>query len=119
GKFDATRERIVKIAAGQPRPEDWCYVNNYKEPHKPHALRLPCGQGAGLKADMQQLVEELRSAIPAVLESDDYRSRVEQIDAQFGSKQEQGFSELVDEAQGHGILLLRTPTGFSFAPEKN
>jgi len=119
GKFDATRDRILAIAAGQPRAEDWCYVNNFKEPHKPHALRLPCGQGAGLKLDMQQLVEELRGAIPAVLESDDYRSRVEQIDAQFGGKQEQGFSELVDEAQGHGILLLRTPTGFSFAPEKN
>ncbi len=119
GKFDATRERILAIAAGQPRGEDWCYVNNFKEPHKPHALRLPCGQGAGFRLDMQQLVEELRGAIPAVLESDDYRSRVEQIDAQFGGKQEQGFSELVDEAQGQGILLLRTPTGFSFAPDKD
>ena len=119
GKFDATRERILAIAAGQPRGEDWCYANNFKEPHKPHALRLPCGQGAGFRLDMQQLVEELRGAIPAVLESDDYRSRVEQIDAQFGGKQEQGFSELVDEAQGQGILLLRTPTGFSFAPDKD
>ncbi|MCM5571910.1 AAA family ATPase [Burkholderiaceae bacterium FT117] len=119
GKSDATRERIVAIAAAQARPDDWCYVNNFKEPHRPHALRFPFGRGPGFRTDIQQLIEELRSAIPAVLESDDYRSRVEQIDAQFGGKQEKAFSELVDEAQGHGILLLRTPTGFSFAPDKD
>lgn len=118
-KFEATRNRLAAIARGRPRPDDWCYVNNFSEAHRPHALRLPSGQGAGFRRDIGQLVEELLGAIPAVFESDDYRSRVEQIDAQFGSRQEQGFNELVEEARKHGILLLRTPNGFSFAPDKN
>lgn len=119
GKFDATHARIAAIAAADERPDDWCYVNNFKEAYRPHALRLPCGLGERFRKDVHQLLEELRSAIPAVLESDDYRARVEQIDAQFGNRQEQGFNELVEEARKHGILLLRTPTGFSFAPDKN
>ena len=119
GKLDATQARIAAIAAAEDIPDDWCYVNNFREAHRPRALRLPCGQGEHFRKDIQQLVEELRGAIPAVLESDDYRARVEQIDAQFGGRQEQGFNELVEEARKHGILLLRTPTGFSFAPEKD
>ena len=118
-KFELTREQIAAIAAAETVPDDWCYVDNFQEAHRPNALRFPRGQGAKFRDDMRRLVEELLGAIPAVLESDEYRARVEQIDAQYGGMQEQGFSELVDEAQGQGIALLRTPTGFSFAPEKD
>ena len=49
--------------------------------------------------------------------SDEYRSRVEQIEAHFASLQEQAFGELVEDAQRQGIAL-RTPAGFSFAPAR-
>jgi lon-related putative ATP-dependent protease len=68
---------------------------------------------------VQQLVEELRSAIPAVFESDEYRARAEQIDAEFSERQEKAFGELGQEAAGHGIALLHTPSGFSFAPTRD
>ncbi len=119
GRFDATRQRVAELAAAQPAPDRWCYVNNFHDPVRPLALRLPGDAGAQLRDDMRQLVEELRSAIPAVLESDEFRSRVEQIEAQFASLQEQAFGELVEEAQKQGIALLRTPAGFSFAPARD
>ncbi|HMM50436.1 MAG TPA: ATP-binding protein [Burkholderiaceae bacterium] len=118
GRFEATLRRVRQLAAGLPAPDRWCYVNNFHDPIRPVALRLPGDTGARLRDDMRQLVEELRSAIPAVLESDEYRSRVEQIEAHFASLQEQAFGELVEEAQRQGIALLRTPAGFSFAPAR-
>jgi len=118
GRFEATLRRVRQLAAGLPAPDRWCYVNNFHDPIRPVALRLPGDAGARLRDDMRQLVEELRSAIPAVLESDEYRSRVEQIEAHFASLQEQAFGELVEEAQRQGIALLRTPAGFSFAPAR-
>lgn len=118
GRFEATLRRVRQLAAGLPAPDRWCYVNNFHDPVRPVALRLPGDTGARLRDDMRQLVEELRSAIPAVLESDEYRSRVEQIEAHFASLQEQAFGELVEEAQRQGIALLRTPAGFSFAPAR-
>ncbi|MCZ7558862.1 MAG: AAA family ATPase [Burkholderiaceae bacterium] len=118
GRFEATLQRIRQLAAGLPAPDRWCYVNNFRDPIRPVALRLPGDTGARLRDDMRQLVEELRSAIPAVLESDEYRSRVEQIEAHFASLQERAFGALVEEAQGQGIALLRTPAGFSFAPAR-
>lgn len=118
GRFEATQRRITQLAAAMPVPDLWCYVNNFHDAVRPSALRLPGDAGARLRDDMRQLVEELRSAIPAVLESDEYRSRVEQIEAHFASLQEQAFGELVEDAQRQGIALLRTPAGFSFAPAR-
>ncbi len=118
GRFEATLHRIGELAGAQPVPDRWCYVNNFHDPIRPAALRLPGEAAARLRDDMRQLIEELRSAIPAVLESDEYRSRVEQIEAHFASLQEQAFGELVEDAQRQGIALLRTPAGFSFAPAR-
>ena len=32
-------------AQAEPVPDDWCYVNNFAEQHKPRAIRLPAGKG--------------------------------------------------------------------------
>lgn len=79
---------------------------------------MPAGRGAALRDDMVLLMEELRSAIPAVFESDEYRSRAGQIEAEFSERHERAFEELGAEAAKHQVGLLRTPAGFSFAPLK-
>jgi predicted ATP-dependent protease len=98
---------------------DWVYVNNFAQPHKPLALALPAGRGRALRQDMRQFVEELGAAIPAAFESDEYRSRVEQIDAEFSAHQDSALGELGKDSAGQNIGLLRTPTGFTFAPLKD
>lgn len=100
-------------------PSDWCYVHNFAQPHKPRAIRLPAGMGARFRDDMQQLVTELQSAIPAVFEGEDYRRRLSQIDEEYAERQSQAFGSVGDDAMRHGVILLRTPNGFSFAPAKD
>lgn len=119
GRHTLVRQRIEARAESAPRPSDWVYVNNFAQPHRPIAIELPSGRGAGLSKDMQRLVEELRSNIPAVFEGDEYRSKVDSIDAEFKERHEKAFSTLGDEAIGQGVALLRTPAGFSFAPVKD
>ena len=119
GRHTLVRQRIEARAKGAPRPSDWVYVNNFAQPHRPIAIELPSGRGAGLSKDMQRLVEELRSNIPAVFEGDEYRSKADSIDAEFKERHEKAFSALGDEAIAQGVALLRTPAGFSFAPVKD
>ena len=106
GRKTAIVDFVKELAALRPTPSDWCYVNNFHDPVRPSALRLPGEAAARLRDDMRQLVEELRSAIPAVLESDDYRSRVEQIEAHFASLQEQAFGALVEDAHDGSVQHL-------------
>lgn len=118
GKRYLIRQLLDRRVGEEAGPADWCYVHNFAQPHKPRVIRLPAGVGTRLHADMQQLVAELQSAIPAVFEGEEYRRRLGQVDEEFGERQAQAFGEVAEEAGKHSITLLRTPNGFSFAPAK-
>ena len=116
GKHALVRQQIERAAATMPVPPDWCYVHNFAEPHKPKALSLPAGRGCQLRADMQRLVEELRSTIPAAFEREDYQARVKALQAQFSEQHEAAFNELQKRANAKNIALIRTPSGLALAP---
>jgi lon-related putative ATP-dependent protease len=116
GKYAVVRPYLERQAAAQPPPSDWCYVNNFAEAYKPRALQLPAGEGSGLRRDMERLVEELRTAIPATFESENYRRRRQDIEEEFRERQDKVLSELRRQAQERGLALIRTPMGLAFAP---
>ncbi|RMF84116.1 MAG: ATP-dependent protease, partial [Nitrospinota bacterium] len=116
GKYSLVHQFLTQRAGSEPVPPDWCYVNNFEQPHKPRALQLPAGQGTVLRHDIDRLVEELRTAIPAAFESEDYRTRRQVIEEEFKERQEQALEELRKQAQERGIALMRTPMGLAFAP---
>ncbi len=75
GRVTFARQMLKERAAREETPPDWCYVFNFSDPRRPRALRLPPGIGPRLKKDMNDLVGDLRRAIPGALESDDVASR--------------------------------------------
>ena len=118
GKHSLIQRFLAERAATAPVPGDWCYINNFAEPHRPKALKLPAGKGRPLRADMARLIEDLTSAIPAAFESDEYRNRKSVIEEQVKERHEQVFAELQRKAQGHDVALIRTPVGLALAPVK-
>ncbi|MCK4378225.1 MAG: AAA family ATPase, partial [Deltaproteobacteria bacterium] len=116
GKHTIVRQVLEQKAGDDENPSDWCYVNNFADEHKPGALRLPAGLGKKFRDDMEHLLDELRSSIPSVFESDDYRVQLQQIEDELNERQEQAFKALQEEAEKSQISLLRTPRGFAFAP---
>ncbi|TCS73375.1 lon-related putative ATP-dependent protease [Sulfuritortus calidifontis] len=119
GKRSLVTRLLDKAAAERPTPGDWVYVHNFEQPHKPRAISLPAGRGKELKADMVRLMEDLLTAIPALFESEEYRSRVDQIENEFSEREAAALRELGAEAEKQGIALLRTPSGFGLAPMKD
>jgi lon-related putative ATP-dependent protease len=112
--------RILELQReGSTTPPDWCYVFNFETPHRPRALQLPAGRAPKLHDDMERLVEDLRAGIPAAFETDEYRTRLKEIETGFEQRQEQAVSAVGEHARKEGIALLRTPTGFGFAPVRN
>jgi hypothetical protein len=80
------------------------------------ALILPPGRARKLKADVERLIEELRAAIPAAFDTDDYRAKRQQIEGEFGRREEQAMAELRTKARKQDIALISTPGDFAFAP---
>jgi lon-related putative ATP-dependent protease len=110
------RHFFAREARQDPVPSDWCYVNNFDTPYKPQAIELPAGTGAQFRKDMQQLVEELRTALPAAFEGDEYQNRRQAIAEEFKERQEKAFKELQEKAEEQSLTVLRTPAGLAFAP---
>lgn len=116
GKYPFVRSAVEKARAKWPVPSDWIYVNNFAEPHKPRSIRLPAGRAQVLREDVERLIEELRLALPAAFESEEYRNRKTVIQEQFKEKQEQGFHALQERARQRDVAILRTPMGLALAP---
>jgi len=118
GRHSLVRQYLARCAAAEAVPPDWCYVNNFDEPHKPRALQLPNGTGVRLKRDIEQLMDDLRGAIPAVFESEEYRARRQELEEKLKEQHEQAFETLREEAEAHDVALVRTPSGMAFAPKR-
>ncbi|MEJ2575611.1 MAG: AAA family ATPase, partial [Gammaproteobacteria bacterium] len=119
GKHWILDRRIRARARQQARPDDWCYVANFDHHDRPNALALPAGRGAELRHDMQQLVEDLLSAVPAAFQSDEYRRRAQELQDEFKRREEQTVEAMSGKASELGIALVNTPTGYSLAPLKD
>ena len=116
GKHALVNRLLKQLAAGQEAPPDWCYVNNPEGFYAPNALKLPAGTGPQLRQDMSRLINDLTIAVPAAFESDEYRSRVQQIEDHSEEKKECTLGELADRALGQGVLLTRTDSGYTLSP---
>ncbi|MGB5260121.1 MAG: ATP-binding protein, partial [Gammaproteobacteria bacterium] len=119
GKHALVQRYATDQAQREPMPHDWCYVNNFQQPHKPHMLRLPPGQGLQLERDMGQLIEDLHAALPTVFESDEYRTRSQAIEDELEEQKEAALKQVNANAEEKQIGLIRTPTGFTLAPVRD
>ncbi|MBS0485585.1 MAG: AAA family ATPase [Proteobacteria bacterium] len=119
GKHSLVKQFLESRANREAEPADWCYLNNFTQPHKPKVLKLPCGKGEELRQHMERLVDYLRSAVPVQFESEEYRNRISAIQQEYNERQEREIAELGEEAEKKEIILLRTPEGFALAPGRN
>lgn len=100
-------------------PSDWVYLHNFSEPNAPQLVQLPAGWGPRLRRDLEQLITELRTAIPATFESDEYRGRIRELQQTFAQRQNEAFGAVEQAADAQDIAFLATPAGFTFAPKKS
>lgn len=116
GKHAIVRNLLQQRATKAAQAQDWCYINNFRAPHKPLVLCVPAGFGNTLQTDMRRLVRTLLSALPAAFDSDDYRNAVQTIKDEFKAREEALLGSLSEQARQADIMLMSTPSGYTLAP---
>jgi hypothetical protein len=116
GRTTATLEYLATIAKNKPPPDEWCYVNNFADPHRPRALRLPPGKGRIFAHAMEMMITEARTRIPRTFESDDFVKRRDEIVSSVSQHHELVFTQLASQARQEGFLLQGSPQGFFLVP---
>ncbi|MDZ7662432.1 Lon protease family protein [Thiohalophilus sp.] len=119
GKHTMVSQFLRQCAGEEPIASDWIYVANFAHPDKPRAIELAAGRGSTFAHDMRQLVEDLRSAIPNAFETEQYHARLQELHGNFQDRSRQVFIELAEEAEKHGVTVLRARDEFSFVPLKD
>ncbi len=119
GKNELVERFLAKHSATQPVPPDWCHVYNFESSDRPRALELPAGQGREFRKDMQELANELKTAVPATFESEEYQARLQELQEEVAKRQHQGLFEIQQEANRSNIAMITTPAGFTFAPMRD
>ncbi|MDX1597202.1 MAG: AAA family ATPase [Marinobacter sp.] len=115
-KHELVQRFLSQQAARQPVPPDWCHVFNFRYSDRPNVIQLSAGEGQQFKGDMSDLAEELRTAIPAAFESEEYQARLQELQEEMARRQHQGLSGIQEEANANNIAMITTPAGFTFAP---
>jgi len=118
GKMTTIKTILTEKAKGEPVPNDWCYVYNFKNPDEPNALSLPPGMGISLQKDMDELIKVLRQEIPKIFESKEYEKQRNKIFEEFQRRQKEIFVDIEKEAKEKDFSLRKTVSGLALVPVK-
>ena len=59
---------------------------------------------------------DLLTLLPSSFQSEEYRNRRQEIEQEWQDQQEQTFRALDNEAEKKGIVIMRTPGGYTMGP---
>ena len=116
GKASTVFEFLIAHAASRPAPDDWIYVYNFAQPHRPKAMHLAASKAQEFRKDMEKLVDDLQAAITHAFEGEEYEKQKRTIAQQIGEKQEEKLTALGHKAEEGHFTMVRTPAGLAFAP---
>ncbi len=116
GRTSAIREYLETFAKAKPPSNEFCYVNNFAEPHEPRAIELPPGKGRAFAYAMELMINEAKRIIPQTFESDDFVNRRDEIVGSVQHHRETAFARLAERARDAGFLLQGNPAGFFLVP---
>ncbi len=119
GRTTATERFLEEIAITKPVPQDWCYVHNFDDSYRPHALPLPAGRAHEFQKDMEGLLKSVTQEIRAAFEGEQYAAQQENQLKSFQVQKEQIIEKMNDLARENGFGLQATPMGIIPIPMKN
>ena len=119
GKASLVRQILSKAAKKCRTPNDWCYVYNFKTPYKPSAIRMPAGKAKVFAKAVDKLIGEIRVALPAVFEGDEYKTQLKAIEDAFREQKTKYFDDIQKHTTGKNVSVLRMPVGLVVAPTKD
>ena len=117
GKHSVIMTYLESKAGEEAVPSDWCYVNNFSDARKPIAIKMAPGEGKRFQHDMHEIIDVLKTAIPAIFESNEYRNAREMINQKYIALQEGIFISLQKEAEKRNISMKNSyASKVTFAP---
>ncbi len=111
GRSSAVAAALAEIAPALPVPPDQVYVHRFDDAERPHLLTLPAGQGRKLAAAVDEVREQLRTRIPALLENRELEHRREAVSQRYARENDDSLSKLRARLAKGGMGLVQVAIG--------
>lgn len=119
GKTSLVKRILEKEGKQRPTPDDWAYVYNFDEPHKPIVVNFPAGAAAGFAKDMEEFAYAMEHDLPEAVKNELYEEQLSVIREKYQEKRNDYVKVLQKKAKGKKVSLLHMPMGVVVAPMKN
>ena len=116
GRNSIVKSIVKRISLSRPVPEDWCFINNFKDPDRPHSIKLAPGKGREFQQDMEKFIELMMAEIPRAFESKEYEEQKTRLQEGLEKSKEVLFTETGEKAKELGFQLSVTRTGIVKVP---
>jgi len=111
---------LTELTRSFPRPGDRVLVQNFQNRDRPRTFYLPAGQGKELRHELQELVEDLKRALPETFRKETFEEEKERLAERFGHEGEEIAKALQQRAAEKGFALQPHPQGgIIFIPLKD
>lgn len=119
GRSSTATAMIRERAISEDVPDDWAYVHNFENARAPVALSFPPGQGRAFVNQVKELIELLKTRIPAALEDREFEASRNRIFEQMGRQNAAEFEEFQKIARQHNYAFEKVENEFAFIPMKD
>jgi lon-related putative ATP-dependent protease len=111
GRFATIKCVLEELDTKGKVPNDFCYVNNFKNPDMPQMITLPAGQGNAFKKEMENLIESLKKKIPLMFENETYLNKKKELVEKYRAKQAEMFREFEKKVNKENFSLVQIQMG--------
>ena len=118
GRMSTVKHVLENKSREVPGPLDWLYVMDFERPDRPRIVNLPRGKGCEREVDMDNLIEQLKKAIPKAFEGEDFERRREGLLSEHNARTTELFEGLEQTAKERGFSLEKSPRGLVLVPVK-
>ena len=115
GRMTATLDFLAATLAGQPRPGDWVYLNNFAQPHRPRPHALPAGTARRFRERLAALVPRLREALVEALAAEGFQTALRERAAPLRAAAQTRIETLRQAARALGLDAVESERGVVLA----
>lgn len=116
GRGTAASVLLSEVAATRPPANDWCYLYNFDDPHRPLAASVPAGLAVTLEKGLATLAKTCKEELPRVFDTENYAKKVQESVAPYSQQREDELHQLERTVRELGFLLNQTPVGLVPVP---
>lgn len=111
GRMTTLKSLLDKVSKSSETPPDICFVENFKDYRKPSMIMLPPGKGKVFEECMKKFIENVKTTIPELFESKEYKEETQEILSGFAGEENTQLLQFEKLAASKGFKIVQTKGG--------